>query len=238
MFDYVAILKVCLEVLLFGIFLYLFGEPSLVRYQDEKVVVVVREEETGGIPAPAVTVCARNGGQTEIVSEACNASTNVLKCMESQRSAKFKDVVLDSEKGEEARANLMDSIFWDLQVRAGYECFTLSMNYTLGPVYKDDMITVLINKSLEYEFFIHSLDYFIPNYNSLIIPSNRFKVFPARDCSSFVSISLVEKHELNTAEDPCVENTQYKFSQCVKESVARQAGCAGQQVCQTNQQYR
>ena len=112
------------------------------------------------------------------------------------------------------------------------------MNERIGPHYQRDKLRFLINRTRIYQFFIHSLDYFVPNYNCLLLPINRVKVFPETDCTRFVTISLTEKHELNTAEDPCEAIKEYNFTLCIKESIASEAGCDGKQNCGTGEQYR
>ena len=113
------------------------------------------------------------------------------------------------------------------------------MNYRIGPHYQRDILRFLINNVTRiYEFYIHDLDYFIPNYHPLILPINRFKVFPKTDCTGFVSISLTETHELNTSHDPCDESKDYNFSKCIKQSIASQAGCEGKESSVTGEQYR
>ena len=95
----VAFLKMLLQIALLVGFLYFFGAPSLLRYQEGKEMVVVMKADTGGIPAPAVTICAMNKGGKQQVSDTCNGAANVFSCMESESWARLKDVVLDAAKG-------------------------------------------------------------------------------------------------------------------------------------------
>ena len=203
-------------------------------------MVVVKETDTGGIPAPAVTICARNEGDKQQVSESCNGAANVFSCMESESWARMKDVILDAEQGESpTNKDLKEAMFWDWQIRSLFECFTFSMNDRISPLYQRDMLHFFINNTtMIYEFLIHDLDYFIPNWNRLVLPINRFKVFPKTECTGFVSISLTEKHELSTAHDPCDERKNYNFRQCIKESIASHVGCEGKESCVTGEQYR
>ena len=84
-------------------------------------MVVVKETDTGGIPAPAVTICARNEGDKQQVSESCNGAANVFSCMESESWAKMKDVVLYAEQGESpTNKYLKGATFWDLQIRSQF----------------------------------------------------------------------------------------------------------------------
>ena len=130
----VTILRVLLQITLLWMFLYFFGVPSVRRYQASKVMVVMEEKDTAGIPAPAVTICARVEGETKVISGACNGSVNVFSCVEAERWAFMEDVVLDAGKGESPTIrDLMAAELWDLQIRSNFECFTFSMNERIGP---------------------------------------------------------------------------------------------------------
>ena len=56
------ILRLIVQIWLFGMFLYLFGKPAVERYLDKKVMVVTSRRETGGIQAPALTVVVKRKG--------------------------------------------------------------------------------------------------------------------------------------------------------------------------------
>ena len=236
----VAFLKILLELALLVCFLYFFGVPSFLRYQEGKDMVVVKKTDTDGIPAPAVTICARNEKDKKHVSDACNGADNAFSCMETESWAGMKDVVLDAGKGYlPTIETLMGAEFWDLQIRLRFECFTFSMNERIGPLYHKDALNFIINNTTRiYEFYIHSLDFFIPNRNPIFMPVNRFKMFPKTDCRSFLSISMIEKHELNTVADPCENSKEYNFTRCIEQSIASQAGCDGKEACESGEQYR
>ena len=57
-----TILKLTVQILLFGFFLHFFGLPALKRFHDKKVIMVTSTKATGGTPAPAVTVVVRDNG--------------------------------------------------------------------------------------------------------------------------------------------------------------------------------
>ena len=117
-------------------------------------MVVVKETDNGGIPAPAVTICARNEGDKQQVSESCNGAANVFSCMESESWARMKDVILDEEQGESpTNKYLKGAMFWDWQIRSLFECFTFSMNDRISPLYQRDMLHFFINHTTKiYEF--------------------------------------------------------------------------------------
>ena len=52
-------LRLVVQLLLFGMFLYLFGEPAVRRYLDKKVMVVTSRRESGGSPAQSCKMWRR-----------------------------------------------------------------------------------------------------------------------------------------------------------------------------------
>ena len=54
-----VILRLIVQIWLFGMFLHFFGKPALERYLDKKVIVVTSRRETGGTPAPALTIVVK-----------------------------------------------------------------------------------------------------------------------------------------------------------------------------------
>ena len=144
----VAILRVLLQITLLAMFIGFFGVPSLIRYQDSKVMVVVEEKDTTGIPAPAVTICARDERETKVISDACNRSVNVFRCMQSESWSRMKYVVLDAGKGWPTMKDLMGAQFWGLQIRSRFECFTLSINELIVPSTKGTFSALLSTTQL------------------------------------------------------------------------------------------
>ena len=57
-FGLVFLLKAALQLVLFILFLYFFGVPSVRTYQRKETFVAEYEEHTNGIEAPAMTIQA------------------------------------------------------------------------------------------------------------------------------------------------------------------------------------
>ena len=55
-----TILKIVIQLLLLGLFLYIFGVPAVTKFLDKKVLVVKSRQNSKGTPAPAVTIIAHN----------------------------------------------------------------------------------------------------------------------------------------------------------------------------------
>ena len=222
--------RLILQLILLVIFLSYFGLPSLWRYLEWEVLTIDSRKETRGVPAPAITFCARSPktgpwreeGGLEKNLERCNTSKDVFACMETQAWAR-EDVVTNAEDGK--KQDMSSSNLWKSQFLKGFwSCHTFSLNdERIGP---SDEIFFHLNRSMLYAFYIRGPDFFIQNYNPLAFPNNYGKLFPSKDCNSYFTLALTERRELNTKEDPCERRDGYSFVSCIEESVAGQVGCA------------
>ena len=240
--------RLILQLTLLIIFLSYFGLPSLWRYLEGEVLTIDSRKETRGVPAPAITFCARSPktgpwrypGGLEKSLERCNTSKDVFACMETQAWAK-EDVVTKAEDG--GKRDLSASSLWQSPFLKGFwSCHTFSLNGKIGP---SDEIFFHLNRSMLYAFYIHGPDFFIQNYNPLAMPNNYGKLFPSKDCNGYFTLALTERHELDTPEDPCQESLDYSFSACVSRTVSQKVGCGleggvgtGQRKCDSMDHYR
>ena len=191
--------RVALQVALLTIFLSSFGLPSLWRWLsiietrsrskrslrclEGEVLTIESRKETQGVPAPAITFCARNPktgpwrepGGLESSLERCRSSKDVFACMEGQAWPR-EDVVTRAEDAR--KQNMSTNNFWKSQFLKGYwSCHTFLLDHKIGP---NDEIFFHLNRSMLYAFYIHGPDYFIQNYNPLAMPNNYGKLFPAK----------------------------------------------------------
>ena len=98
--------KLLLQLGLFLIFLSFFGLPSIQNYLEGKVLTVESKEETGGVAAPAITLCARDSnsgpwkeeGGLEATLDKCSGVENVFTCMKAN-AWQMEDVVTKALKG-------------------------------------------------------------------------------------------------------------------------------------------
>ena len=242
--------KIGVQFLLLAIFLIFFGSPSLQKYREDKVLVSEQKSEAQGIPAPAVTICGKSpktkawkeATKLDKVLESCNKSENVFLCVKS-KSWSREDIILDSWKGDESEESMHNSSLWKSQFfKLWGSCFTFSLNQKIGTDFMTDELFFLLNRSLVYIFYIHSLDYFVMNYLPLALPILRAKVFPDQDCRSYFTLTLTDQTELNLASDPCMEDEDYSFTRCIEENLATRVGCSLEDGrgsrCKTSEQYR
>ena len=187
-------MKIILQSTLFIVFLYYFGLPAFQTYLKEAVLVTSSKQETGSIPAPAVTVCGRNPedevGELEDspLLEACNASENVFQCVQAKSWA-LEDLVFGAQKGTELKENLLETSLWKPDFLKHYACFTFTSNMTIGTDYHVDELDFFLNSAMVFMVYIHSPTFFLQNIFPAL-PSNSFKVLPPQDCNTYVRLSL------------------------------------------------
>ena len=97
----------------------------------------------------------------------------------------------------------------------------------IGPDAKEEQLIIQLDNINTYEIFVHETNFFILNENCCVLPSTYVRLIPNVSNSSnvYYRISATQHQELNRPKDPCVEDEQYNFSVCVKESLARKVGC-------------
>ena len=158
------------------------------------MLTIDSRKETQGVPAPAITFCARNPktgpwrepGGLESSLERCRSSKDVFACMEGQAWPR-EDVVTRAEDAK--KQNMSTNNFWKSQFLKGYwSCHTFLLDHKIGP---NDEIFFHLNRSMLYAFYIHGPDYFIQNYNPLAMPNNYGKLFPAQVVLTMLLIMMI-----------------------------------------------
>ena len=258
-----VILRLIVQIWLFGMFLHFFGKPALERYLDKKVIVVTSRRETGGTPAPALTIVVKRSDTgtawkkealrsklfvESICGEPKNQNQSITDCIE-------ENTYDQSEISQSVNLGLG---FFSTTVKDPWvEDFTYSF---LGRIYtlnitkklrfdslKDCPLRIGLEPNLNYDLFIHDPKYFYVTRNPESgAPSVRKTVNPA-ELSYFYSFALTEVEELDVPMDRCNNDPDYNFRTCVKESFSMQAGCKTKwdnfghsylQPCATIQQFR
>ena len=240
-----AMVKLILQVVLFGIFLYMYGEPAIAKLAKQSTIVIKERAHTNGIGAPSITISARGRDSllgwkkksaaitraktNDMIVHQCRNFSSVEECLNSETFNR-SDVIKDTLVGFERRLSLMNKDkIWSSDftyVRSG-RSYTVHPEMLIGPLDDRDQIIVLLDNNYAYDIFVHEKNFFMLNDNRCTFPSVNFKIVPkASDNYRFYhKISATQHMELNVPEDPCVEDTQYSFAACVKENLAKKIGC-------------
>ena len=143
--EILTILRFILQLVLFGLFLYIFGFPALVRYQEKKVIVVTSRQNTNGTQAPAVTIVVkrkdtRSGwkkqawvGFVQTLCNDTNGAKTIVNCIE-QQTYNLSEITARVTLGAnvEVYSNAVKNLKWTEDFTHSYAGRT----YTLNPAMK------------------------------------------------------------------------------------------------------
>ena len=231
-----TISKLIIQLWLFGLFLHIFGLPALERFNDKKVVVVNSFRRSGGTPAPAVTIAVAgknaNGWKDKLVfnefmRKICkDANTTVIDCIESQTyntSEIVKRVKLGlghfaTEVKEPWKENFSNAF-------AG-RTYTLdiSKNIKTNDIHENPL-RIVLKSNLLYDLYIHDPKFFIVSRNPDPVYPVVHKNVDPKDLPYLYPFTLTEVEELNVPHDPCNEDPDYNYRECIRESFSRRIGC-------------
>ena len=235
-------LKVVLQVVLIAMFFYMYGLPAWEKLNKQSTIVIKTKEDTNGIQAPSITISARstvtksgwkrtakNTKPDEILLQQCKNFSSVEECLNSETFPR-QSFIADAIRGFNGEVSLMNTrSIWvpDFTYVYSGRSYTFQPKLRIGPDFWRDQIFILLRKGFRYEIFVHEQNLFVTNGNSDTLPFKFIRIFPddAKDFKFFYTISVIQHIEKNVPADPCVENDQYSFTTCVKESLARKVGC-------------
>ena len=205
------------------------------------MIVVKSVRESEGIPIPAVTIAVKGerGGNTgngwkkqglfyQVTKSLCKyakSMEDIIDCIESNTytlseiSFGVTIGVPDGKKMEEAKwIENYDSFSGRI--------YTLELPMLLkAPFMTHGAMIIRLNKSLLYDLHIHDPKNFYwtanpkPGY-----PYVRKEVDPT-ELPYFYYLVLTEVKELNVPDDPCNEDPDFNFNQCIKEYISKTVGC-------------
>ena len=254
--------KTSVQLLLLFLFWLYFGHPSVLRYQAGRVMVtsLTGPPDPHGVPAPAVTVCARNRTSRigwkkmnrnitkwkDILQHQCGLVDNITACI-FENTYSFDEVIGEAAIGDEFEKSLMNQSFWiaDFTYSHDGRCYTLSLDEKIGDKRSSTMMFFSKAADRDQIVYIHDPNFFVINDNPKALSKIKRKVRSNQYSES--RIALVDHRLLNRPSAPCVEDPDYSFRTCVRTSFSSQVGCRlvwdmwsdqDRQVCHTMQQYR
>ena len=231
-----TILKLIIQFWLLGLFMHIFGLPALKRFNDKKVVVVTSSRQSGGTPAPAVTIAVagkdNNGWKEkalffEFVQIICkNANTTVIDCIESQ-TYNLSEIVTSVKLGlGKYDTQLQEPWKEDFSNAFAGRTYTLDIpkNLRVNAI-SENPLRIVLQANLSYDLYIHDPKFFFVSRNpDPVYPVVHKKVDP-KDLPYYYPFTLTEVEELNVPHDPCNEDPDYNYRECIRESFSRRIGC-------------
>lgn len=175
---WLQLVRPLLQLILITIFLVYFGLPAMGKFMERKVMVVESKREVEGIPAPTITVNARNlttrrGWKGKKNCFNLPIEESLESCIKEETFG-FTDVVKDVILGYTAKRSLVQSE--SLTVREsvtswGGKYFTLLPAEVLGPNYHDQMLLLSLYHGFIYKLFISDPNYFVLTSNPVYLPT-------------------------------------------------------------------
>ena len=246
--------KLILQLWLLGLFLHIFGLPALERYLKKKVIMVRSVEKAESIPIPAITIAvngakSRNGWKKQgavkkIGTKICKKAKTVdilVDCIEkgtynlSEISSGIKmGVGASTGKHFASKSDVTDqnwiedySHTYFGRIHTLVDTIELkSTSYLKGDSIRIDLKNQSDEESYGYELYFHDPKYFYLNLNSDPgFPRVRKEVYPEL-LPYYYPITLTEVVELpDMPEDPCNDDPDYNFKECIKEYKIKKVGC-------------
>ena len=213
--------RVILQIVLFLIFIFYFGLPSVAKYQKKNVMMVNNVINTNGIPIPAISVVVLDNA-TRYESCLFKNTSLVERCID--ESAKNWTQIISSVVLGLTRKKIVD--LTNGKMEEGFthvlspSILTLKLPYRIGPNDRDDQLFILLDPKYngQYEIFVHDPEVFLLNVNPSVEP-----ILRRRELSGlFYSLELTEIVEIDVPMDPCNPDVGYSFRQCIKRSVTSQ----------------
>ena len=235
-------------LVLFLLFLGLFGISSIKKYLDKKTIIVTYEEQTNGIMAPAVTLSATKqsilGWKTLNESsinfedfdlfDHCNSlnMTDIETCVVNDTFSKT-DFLFAARLGFTEQTTTRDfldessSSFWteDFTIPFLGRHFTLKPSVTISKNHSD-VIAFYIDAGFSH-VQLHDENFFVFNQNPLALPTRDWliKGQTLKGGGYYYKMTLTKHKKLNLEHKPCKEDPMYNFNTCIKENLSKKVGC-------------
>ena len=221
--------------LLFLLFIFIFGLPSLEKFQAGGLTVehsTVKGEGEGN-QLPGITVCPyhakprtpwRNATAAmdkpqEILAIECNMSTgrDMLACIEEKTYSNIEELVYKLLDGKNPDTTDFTWVSHYLGGVRGY-CHTLVYPHPIGTNHYKEAFMMILNPNISYNIYLHDPVFFWPTTNPSAIPNAKINIDEGSQGEGIQLIFLeVTKHKkLNTPSSPCI----FTFAECVTTSLA------------------
>ena len=188
-------------MILFAIFVFFFGIPSVERFIRKEVLTVTTKTYPEKILPPAVTVIAFNAsdGGWEALEKVCGQARDIKFCI--QENTRGLPEIVHAEMGSNLRKSLMASELWreDFTDPWSGRSFTFHYPHPMGNNWRTDDINLHVNISdgLNRRIFFHDPDFFVINVNPLALPMSMQTLAP-RSGRVYYSLALREHRKLAT----------------------------------------
>ena len=175
-----AVTKLCVQICLFSLFLFLFAIPDIKRFNAKEVMVVKLTRRTEGMKAPSVTIVGRNSPNIAwkrwrtTLDKLCESysENQTQQCIE-ENILDQNDIIKDVLVGDTLttikvlKQNKMNSsISYLKHLKAEFKRTMYGMTYTFDESIQlstEKRITLCLSFNKSYNIFIHDKEFFLLN---------------------------------------------------------------------------
>jgi hypothetical protein len=215
-----SILRIVMHLLLFAMFVYLFGYPSTVRYLNRKTHFLHERTDSSGFKAPSLTFCAQNmnsvkgwKNEKENLENRCKRHEDNLKHCIDSGSFNRSEILKKAYKGYLSKESLQHESIWKEDFENSYNarCHTFRYEAMLTKDDRIDQIMFFLDNRYNYRIMIHDERYFWMSLNPLGLPSVMISITKSFREDHYYRIICTDITELNVPQDPCEEDPHYNF---------------------------
>ena len=227
---------VCFYIILFTLFFFLFGYPSMKSFISRSVMIKESSTEIEmDLQSPSVTICVEvfystkmrpiyspNDTTASSLKKLCEYAENAIDIEECFQRIFYNasEIIHKAKEYEDVGTLSTDILVWPFG-----KCHTIKSAFI-----SDGSIDLLLNFSLPYRVYVHDPKFFYISSYPLTIPlfEKLFK-FPKQKEKTVLYekqyIKVVSHKRMNRHDAPCEEDSGYNFRECVKKSVLKEVGC-------------
>ena len=179
-----------------------------------------------------------------VLEEICRGYDDLAECIENESFNYPLDFVNVSRGVKDGFNPIQNQNLWVSDFTVGFLglCQTLNTSEKMDVDFLNGSLFFALKKTLDYEIYIHDPNYFMINVNPLAMPYFRF-LANGSDGNYYYKMRRVYHKNIQY----CNPDPNYKFSSCIKTSLASRIGCrlkwdkrsdAAVSLCTTIEEYR
>ena len=236
----VHILEIVFFLSLSSICFFGFGLPCIKRFFDNEVTVNEFVEKKTSLKPPVVTICPRMWktdsppvmplGHYKSNCGDANNTEDFSDCV-TKKTFGISEVIVSATQGYQSNvvnnlSDFSDPLLWtsDMTMAMVGRCYTLNYDQLLKVDEETESIVINLIPA-NYYVFLHHPDFFLFTFNPLTMPTTAVNLQAMNASYLFITLDLVQREKLE-AEHKCNESPDYKFTTCVKQSLAKIVNCS------------
>ena len=241
MVHLLRILQLAFFLSLFSICFFGFGLPCIKKFFANEITVSEFVEKKTSLKPPAVTICPLMWkpdsppimplGHFKNNCGDASGANDFSDCVANKTSG-INEVVVSATQGYQSNVvsnlSVSDPGLWssDLTMAMFGRCYALNYDQLLKVDQETDSIVINLVPE-NYYVFLHDPDFFLVTINALTMPTQFLTVNKLNDGSYLgLAFERVDRVKLNRLETPCNPSPDYKFTSCVKQSLAKIVNCS------------